>query len=290
MQESDAREEHEMERSNSKENRERNTTPASLILCAVIAGLALLTLHVQSKTNQEDSEAKTSGRNKVIRKDLIAATELRIVSVAQRLTVLGLEKNVESGRFTVRLRNDYDKTVTALQVGIGIVQDAVDLAIGDDPSNLLPPGGVREETYPFEPELETTGFRILSVIFDDGSTDGDPASVQVLTDLRTGAKLARQKSAEVLREIAALPDARMRGELRDIDSKVRSSGAQMQATAPFHVKSGFDAQVDLVLARVRSVVQAADSKPQPESESSTLLRQGLSFISQQLESNPALLK
>jgi hypothetical protein len=257
-----------------------------------IVSLAIMAFVAVSWTSRG---ASSTGGNlqvqKRIRKDLIAATELKTATRVAGLEVTRLEKQLEEGHISVWLRNVSGKAITGYEVAIGIGTVQVDLLTADEP-HLLPPGGVTRDKYGIQAELETRGVTVLAAIFEDGTTDGEPNAVQDINQYRLGVKIQSDHSVKLLRTLAALSDSEFASEAKRIRSKLPAlSAAEEDGLAP-SVKMGYRYQRDLTLHQMQDLLSAADSM-QPSSQAAPQknsdVRQGLRSFADRYASLSGLL-
>lgn len=156
-----------------------------------------------------------------------------------RLVVVRVEKDVDHDLIRVSLRNDYEKTVTAykVSVGVGTIQtECLTEETGD--TALLYPGSLREETYPLQVDVETLGIKILAVMFDDKTSDGEPQSVREIRDYRRGMKIGMEQCLQLLKNIPLVPRAEMPQTLARVQLQLSQASEPNEKELPHFVSVG----------------------------------------------------
>jgi hypothetical protein len=107
------------------------------------------------------------------------------------------------------LRNGYDKNVTAYVVSANGLISLVDFLYSDaEDERKIAPGGVYSRNLSFvespdTPDLATQqnlGIKILAVMFDDKTGDGDPELIARILDMRMGSKIQSARILQILKE------------------------------------------------------------------------------------------
>ena len=111
---------------------------------------------------------------------------VRIVQLATNLTPVGLQR--QGNHISLTVRNDYGKNVTAFVISPGTYTLTVDLDRND---NRIAPSETYITEFTLSPEATGAPVRehivkILAVVFDDKTGDGDSTIVGGVLDLRQG--------------------------------------------------------------------------------------------------------
>lgn len=224
-----------------------------------IVSLAVMALVAVSWTSRGASS--TGGKFQVqrrIRKDLIAAAELKTATRVAGLEVTKLEKKLDEGHISVWLRNVSGKAITGYEVGVGIGTVQKDMLTADEP-HMLPPGGVTKDTYAIQAELETRGVTVLAAIFEDGTTGGEPSAVQDINQYRLGVKIQCDYSVKLLRTLAALSDSEFATESKRIRSRLPALSSADEGDLAPSVKMGYRYQRDLTLHQMQDLLSDLDN-------------------------------
>lgn len=105
-------------------------------------------------------------------------------SYVPNLTVVDV--HVEDGAVSLSLRNDYNEIITAFAVSSSGVTTRSDLI---DTDQIMAPGTIRTKSYEL-PSSQSPKYAtiIQAVVFDDGTTIGNPKIIRQILDARAGCK------------------------------------------------------------------------------------------------------
>lgn len=97
-----------------------------------------------------------------------------------------VDTHVQNGAVRLSLRNDYNKIITTFVVSSSRIITRSELI---DTDQVMAPGATETMLYELPssplPEYATT---LLAVVFDDGTTDGNPTFINQVLDARAGTK------------------------------------------------------------------------------------------------------
>lgn len=204
-----------------------------LILIAVCATLAISGLRFGLSNANVPSQSK-----------------VRIQNRSPKFVVQHID--IHQSSFSVVLRNDYDKTITAFSVGSATNHTRTEL-IGTD--QTISPGAIKVKDYDFPPsgpqEYSTT---IQAVIFEDGTSEGDPQIIKEFRDNRMGEKAQLSRIIPLLQRVLDAPD----GKVVKLLERVRSEIANLperQHQESFDYCAALQDTKNLVLSKIDELHQ-----------------------------------
>jgi hypothetical protein len=191
-------------------------------------------------------------------------------SLARGFPITNIVGTREQG-YQVTLRNDYDKSIVAFELGAGRGRMTRDLIHKNE---TIKPGASHTEYYGYEPVLDTKPLTLFGVVFEDGSGAGESDSVKAIKDMRLGAKMRLAQFAPILE--GALESAKA-GSPRVLDrllSKTNALTADAVDGLPSNVKFGFHNEKQRLLSeiqQIKSMGEGGVSVPQ-ETENQVVTR------------------
>lgn len=191
----------------------------------VLVCLTLLAVHAwSSDTRPHNSQNISNPQIKSFEEIAEMAKGLQpenvpVRNMTQSFRLLKLEK-VENRDFKLTLQNGYDKNINGFQVSIGNVGIYTELVYNLD--QMMPPGGIRVEQFPIQDYTETKGIALLSVHFEDGTSDGEPVAVKQVEEERSGQKTQIKRALSLIRRTLSSPNADSMAALDELLSQIRS--------------------------------------------------------------------
>lgn len=107
--------------------------------------------------------------------------KIQVDNKTQSLEVISAE--ISEGWVHISLRNNSKKSVDGLQVRVGDAAVQTEF-LGSDIT--FPAGSVFAERYPTQEDSRNRGVTILCVVFEDGSSEGQPKYIKQIEDKRLG--------------------------------------------------------------------------------------------------------
>lgn len=194
--------------------------------CLVMAG---------AKAWASDPEPRKQASNSwLTQRESLSVEDIAIENRTRGLRLIALEK--ESEYLIAKFRNDYNKIITGYQVSVGIGSIQTQLL---NESDQLFPGGIRKEVLPLQVDLDKHGIKILAVIFEDRTSDGDANSIQEMSDYRAGVKLQRIHSLSILQSIQKLAASGIRFSLSEFEARGAALSKEEEEKLSPNVKLGF---------------------------------------------------
>ncbi len=190
-------------------------------------------------------------------RDKLTVEELKVENKTKGLTIIGLEKVPHQVKVT--LRNDYSKAITGYKVSIGVatMHKAYLAGIGE-PEYFLP-GQVNQDIYPLQPGIEIHGIKILAVILDDKTADGDPRYVREIQEYRLGTKMQRKHVLHLLQKALALPSSDLQTYLANIqEADLLPLSEGKEKLLPRQVRSGLGDERERTLQRIKELRQTLE--------------------------------
>lgn len=140
-------------------------------------------------------------------------------NMTQSFRLIKLEK-VEDRDLKLTLQNGYDKKINGFQLSIGNVGIHTELMYTQD--EMIPPGGIRVEQFAIQDHTDTKGIALMSVHFDDGTSDGDPVAVKQIEEERSGQKTQMKRALALIRHTLNSPDSDSVAALDELLLQIRS--------------------------------------------------------------------
>ncbi|HVF90675.1 MAG TPA: hypothetical protein VNH22_11460 [Blastocatellia bacterium] len=206
----------------------------SLKLAIILIAIGSLAV-VGGKARGSDPElGKQESNSWLARREVLSVENIAIENRTKGLTLITLEK--ESEYLIAKFRNDYDKIITGYQVSVGIGSIQTQLL---SESDQLLPGAIRKEILPLQVDLDKYGIKILAVIFDDRTSEGDVNSIHEMSDYRAGVKLQRLHSLALLQNIQKLAASGIKFNLSEFETGGIALSKEEEEKLSPNVKLGF---------------------------------------------------
>jgi hypothetical protein len=124
--------------------------------------------------------------------------KIQVDNKTQSLEVISAETS--EGWVHISLRNNSKKSVDGLQVRVGDVAVQTEF-LGTDIT--FQAGSVFAERYPTQQDSNNRGVTILCVVFDDGSSEGQPKYIKQIDDTRLGARTQTRRALSLIDQALA---------------------------------------------------------------------------------------
>jgi hypothetical protein len=172
---------------------------------------------------------------------------LKVTNKTQHFYIVSIRKT-PNGDILLSLRNDYDKKITSYELSMGSKVTMADYIYSEREDGILPGNIVDNyQAIDIDPELSAKGIAILAVMFEDGTSDGDPAHIREITQYRLGGKMQMEQALDTLEKLKSLPKSKMTAELSRIKTQLTTSEPENDAL-PRYFKFGMD-DVRMILSR-----------------------------------------
>jgi hypothetical protein len=172
-----------------------------------------------------------------------------------KITKAELEPNGRTVRLAVT--NTSKKSIDWFRISFGQGSDIeADFAYAD--KSILSPNESYEDSYPVGTESNKVDITIVSVVFDDKTSDGDARFAQKLIDKRHGQKIELQRLVPLLNEITNAPSKERKDALvGTLESRI-GEGA-IDNSLPEATREGIKIARERVLDNIRRTKNSADT-------------------------------
>lgn len=218
--------------------------------------------------------------------------DLKVDNKTKGLTVASLSR--EGDLIRVLLQNNYPSAISSYKFSVGVALESRNFifplmgeVLGIQNEQSFPPGHVRQEFCPLQSEIETYGIKILAVILEDGTTDGDPHHLVAMQEWRMGVKMHRQHILRFLDHAVGLAPAKLRTHLARVETSSSPLSEEDEQNLPLQVRHGLNDEREHFLQMIHSLqathlTSGRDTATEArlEGDSPILLRQRLSALLQ----------
>lgn len=180
----------------------------------------------------------------------------------QAFQVIGVVNDADSVKVT--FKNGYSKAITAFVLSGDSRTSGVqvDFTSGD---TVIAPGETYEYDGPTNIFLSSPmstqrqlNVRVLSVIFDDGSSDGDNKSATSIKNRRLGMKIQLARILPLIQHAAELPDTDMRAVISQLKAQISTLPDRPQNGEPVDITSGLLHGKNYILGDIQRLEQIQD--------------------------------
>ena len=232
----------------------------SICLGTVVMGASFRVPTRQEKSPEVQDRLKKLKSEWQERKDRLKVEDLTIENRTQALIITNIEK--KDNLFIVTLRNDSQKTITGYEVSIGKAVHQSESLAGVDPHNVLLPGETRQKIYPVQVDVDKLGIKILAVVFDDKTEEGDPKYIQEIRDYRLGMRMQHEHMLRLLQGTLSLSGEAMASVLERMKSQLSPITKEEEENLPPIVGSALNGERDRALHVIDEIISPAPVEPQ----------------------------
>jgi hypothetical protein len=197
-------------------NKYRNVRLYAFALVMLFIGIAIAGRAPGRKQRPQDNDQQG------LIKPIERIEDLRIVNDTSAFTVADIKK-ISDNLFEITYRNDYSKRITGFEVSVGGMRVQTELILGGDETQFILPGKSFKETYPAQEGVEERGLRILAVVFDDGTGEGDITYIKEITDYRIGMRAEHQRVLTKLGKVIGSKDKDIAVALEGLEGEISST-------------------------------------------------------------------
>ncbi|MEN3335525.1 MAG: hypothetical protein V7641_4890 [Blastocatellia bacterium] len=201
--------------------RSRFFIPVVILVCITLLSVTAWSsgsFSISKSRPQQKAEELYNQRKENLQKGTIA-----VENRTSHLEVVSLDKHLEQNLIVLTLSNRYPRPVTGYKFSAGISIEYTECR-----NQPVPSGEEVREFLPLQAGLDVKGIKILAVILDDESTDGDPQFVREIKDYREGARIQRTQALRLLQEA---------DNSRDTEAALSTIEAQLAPLTPNESKS-----------------------------------------------------
>jgi len=145
-------------------------------------------------------------------------------------TIIDLHQ-LDARNIRITFRNDYEKSITGFQVSVGVGRVQTDLAVGGD--TFILPKDTYQGVYAIQDMTNSQGITVLAVVFEDGSTDGDPEAIDEIEYYRLGVRTQRERVLGLLRKALKSEDSDLDFALSRVEREVSSVQENQDNRLPY---------------------------------------------------------
>src|SRR5215471_5767179 len=175
------------------------------LACAALVGAAGFR---QARREEQQAELRR-GRQQAAEQALLRAWEslnisnIPFKSKAPDFHLVSIERTPHGAALLLTMRNDYAKGITAYNIATGSPSRSVDSLLHDALTAAndftIAPGSTSEVIVDFnDPDLEINGITLGAVAFDDGSFEGETASIREIRQFRQGQLIQLERTLALL--------------------------------------------------------------------------------------------
>ena len=173
----------------------------TIVGCTALLALGALSTRSSSRQGLKESQASLKEM-----REKLKVKDIQVHNKTRAFEIVNIEMLGDAEVLRMTLRNGYDKSVTGFQVNIGAVRSQPELSATGHDTDFIPPGGTYTRLYGTQIGLDKLGITVLCVVFEDGSSDGEPKYVEEIKEYRLGIRMARERVLPLLRDAMNLPD------------------------------------------------------------------------------------
>lgn len=230
---------------------------SKLVASSLVLGLAVL-LSVTAWTSDffpsltpshQQSDAYSQ------RKEKLRTVTIAVENRTSSLEVVSVDKFIDQNVIVMVLRNGYPRPITGYKFSVGISIDYSERLN----AKWIEPGGEIKEFLPLQLGLDTEGIKILAVIFDDESTDGDPRFVREIHDRREGARIQRGRTLSHLKRIMNSGDVDLLTAVSSFESELGPLSVEESANLSADKIAGLSSERYMILKELNRIRMASVS-------------------------------
>jgi len=179
-----------------------------------------------------------------------------VKSLISNLTIVDVD--VKSEKVFLLLRNDSDKTITAISLSSSGVNYRSELI---DTDAIITPGAEHIEQCGLpSPTSPEKGITVLAVVYEDGMSDGDAKFAKQIFDVRQGTQAQLARILPFLREIAATPKSTRLMQKREAIQIKLEQLTEDEAGKSFEFCVGLHDAKELVIDKLKQLEQLEQEK------------------------------
>lgn len=182
---------------------------------------------------------------------------LNVVNKTSSLTVTKAELEPNGRTVRLALTNTTNKPIDWFRISLGPGSDAeADFAYAD--KSVLSPNESYEDSYPVDTDSDKVEITIVSVVFENKTSDGDVRFAQKLVDKRRGQEIELKRLVPLFNQITNAPSKARRDALvGTLESKI-AQGA-IDNSLPAATQEGVTIARNRVLENIRRTKNSADT-------------------------------
>jgi len=183
------------------------------------------------------------------RKEKLRTATISVENRTRSLDVVSVDKAIEQGVIALVLRNRYPRSITGYKFSVG---DSIEYTERLN-SKWIEPGGETKEFLPLQVGLDTKGIKILAVILDDESTDGDPQFISEISDRREGARTQRHRTLSQLKGVVNSEDLALLTTLSTLESQLEPLSVDESRDMSADTVAGMNSERYMILQELNGI-------------------------------------
>lgn len=160
--------------------------------------------------------------------------KLQVKNQTGAIEVVGAK--VLDGSLHLSVRNSSGKNITWYKLLLGDMGLEAEFTYASRP--VLAPGEVHTEVFPANPGLAKSGISVLSVLFEDGTGEGDQQFIGQIKERRHGEKMQLVRVLALLEQISNSPEGQRVSALDTLGAKINDLPEGQEDNLPEHVRLG----------------------------------------------------
>lgn len=177
--------------------------------------------------------------------------EIKVQNRTNSFKVVGLEKNGQDVK--LNLRNDYDKSITAFAISPINHRYLVRVDLIDSDEIIIPHSSYTKELTLPDSQVKETIIIIRSVVFQDGTSDGDLEISERILDNRLGERTQMQRVAELLDKTLKSPNAKLPMELNSLKARIKDLPTDSEPGVSAYFRGGLHSAKENAMRYIESI-------------------------------------
>lgn len=192
-----------------------------------------------------------------------------VANQTNAIEVVGVK--VLDGSLQLSIRNSGSKNITWYKLLIGDMGLEAEFTYASQP--VIAPGEVYTEQFPTNTGLATKGVSVLSVLFEDGTSEGDQQLVKKIKERRQGEKAQLTRFLNLLGTILDSPKEEHARGLNDLEARIMNFPEDQEERLTEHVRLGLRGGKSQALKFIRELQdEQAGRGGEPPREALTRLK------------------
>ena len=183
-------------------------------------------------------------------------SEIQVENRTQAFQVVNMERSADYLR--VWLSNNYNKGINGYTIAVGTnLQITKDLTIAN---RVIEPGGTDEFRVSADNLNGQQNLRVLAVIFEDGTTDGDPSATQMISNRRLGLRSQLERILPLILRVLNSPNPVNASSLQQLRSQIASLPSRPDATLPAGSLGGLHDMKEELFSEIEEIRRRVEAR------------------------------
>lgn len=179
--------------------------------------------------------------------------EIKVKNRTRAFKVVGIERTGQD--IKLNLRNDYDKNITAFAISPVNHRYLVRVDLVDSDEVIAPQASYAKEFTLPDSQTNDAIIIIRSVVFQDGTSDGDAEISGRILDNRLGERTQMQRVAALLDETLKSPNAKLPKELYNLKARIRDLPTDSEQGVSVYFRGGLHSAKENAIRYVENIEQ-----------------------------------